>query len=310
MTLCESLNGATGHKTGLYRINGDYVEGINPGFKDTSDKLISDGMTYISANGYIICVDAEVSDESVNLIRVIGNLMLKKVEDETVKGLDYILKHDIPRDKLKGKYSGSTVFYIKNGAKVVDFIKGVYENCNIEIVKDKESLYLVKKSDDDEQEAMSIVNDIKQESNVDIIIGCGRLVSGSYTVKDSAEHAKEACRLAANLGYTKGFYHIDSMAVYGLIYSVADEKIEFYLRGGYSGFNEVVRDKELINTAEELFTWHLNISEAARRLYLHRNTLLYRVEKIKTLTGLDIKKFEEAVIFRTVVTIYKFRKNA
>jgi DNA-binding PucR family transcriptional regulator len=79
------------------------------------------------------------------------------------------------------------------------------------------------------------------------------------------------------------------------------------MNGGYDGFVDVVRDKELLSTAEELFKCHLNISEAARKLYLHRNTLLYRIEKIKNLSGLDIKKFEEAVIFRTVITLYKFK---
>jgi hypothetical protein len=118
-----------------------------------------------------------------------------------------------------------------------------------------------------------------------------------------------ASDLAFELGFKEGFYHIDKMTIYGLLYSIDDEKIDYYLHGGYSGFVEVVRDKELINTAEELFRCHLNISEAARKLYLHRNTLLYRIEKIKNLTGLDIKKFEEAVIFRTIITIYKFRRH-
>lgn len=86
------------------------------------------------------------------------------------------------------------------------------------------------------------------------------------------------------------------------------KKIEYYLKGSSDVFKNVAQEKELLKTAEELLKCNLNISEASRRLYLHRNTLLYRLEKIKNYTGLDIKKFDEAMVFKTLMTFYKFKK--
>jgi DNA-binding PucR family transcriptional regulator len=66
---------------------------------------------------------------------------------------------------------------------------------------------------------------------------------------------------------------------------------------------------ELIKTLEQVLTDNLNISQAARSLYLHRNTLLYRLDKIKTLTGLDPRCFEDAVLLKIALTMHKNNKN-
>lgn len=70
------------------------------------------------------------------------------------------------------------------------------------------------------------------------------------------------------------------------------------------GLKRVFGDAELMRTAECFIQNSLNISAAARALYMHRNTMMYRLDKIKRLTGLDIRSFEEAVAFSLLYGVY------
>ena len=75
-------------------------------------------------------------------------------------------------------------------------------------------------------------------------------------------------------------------------------------------YNEsnIFEDNEMIETAEEFLDNNLNVSETSRKLYLHRNTLTYRLDKIAGETGLDVRKFSDAVTFRLITMIKKLLK--
>lgn len=64
----------------------------------------------------------------------------------------------------------------------------------------------------------------------------------------------------------------------------------------------------MVNTAEEFLANSLNVSEASRNLFMHRNTLMYRLDKIERITGLDIRNFSDAVTFRVIAVLYKLLK--
>ena len=70
------------------------------------------------------------------------------------------------------------------------------------------------------------------------------------------------------------------------------------------GLKKVFADGELMRTAECFIKCSLNISTAARELYMHRNTMMYRLDKIKRTTGLDIRVFDEAVAFKILCCVY------
>lgn len=309
MTFCDKIQTALKLKVGIYNFEGGFIEGYDIGFIEvgTDDYMNNKDKTYIKCRNVIIGIDGNISQDAYNLIRMTYEVSSEKVIADFMQPLEYIIKNNVKNENIKGKYLGCNVLYVKSNIEVIDILRDIYEGFSYDTVTDDEGIYLVKTMEDVEQEAEAIINGISLERGTNIIIGAGRRVTGSYTIKDSAEHAKTASSLAQVLTFKEGYYHIDKMIMYGLIYSIDKSKIDYYINGGYSGFADVVRDKELIDTAEELFKCHLNISEAARRLYLHRNTLLYRIEKIKNLTGIDIKKFEEAVIFRIVISIHKLK---
>ena len=70
-------------------------------------------------------------------------------------------------------------------------------------------------------------------------------------------------------------------------------------------FKSIMKDKDMVNCIEEFFKYDLNVAETSRNSYLHRNTLLYRIEKIQHLTGLNLKCFEDAVAFKILMQVYR-----
>ena len=71
------------------------------------------------------------------------------------------------------------------------------------------------------------------------------------------------------------------------------------------GARDIFEDAEMVNTAEEFLQSSLNVSETSRKLYMHRNTLLYRLDKIEKATGLNIRQFPDAVSFRVLTILYR-----
>ncbi|MBQ7453118.1 MAG: helix-turn-helix domain-containing protein [Clostridia bacterium] len=71
-----------------------------------------------------------------------------------------------------------------------------------------------------------------------------------------------------------------------------------------SAFEEMMNNFELVSCVVAMMNHDLNVSETSRGAFLHRNTLIYRIDKIKKLTGLDIRKFEDATTFKTLMAVY------
>ncbi len=67
--------------------------------------------------------------------------------------------------------------------------------------------------------------------------------------------------------------------------------------------------EELVNTAEHFFQNNLNVCQASKTGFMHRNTLIYRIDKIKKMLGLDIRRFEDAVTLHTILTIIKIEQD-
>lgn len=308
MAFCEKLSLTLNSDVALYDLKGNLIEGKDIGFISTDDIYYMNEATYIRISKNIIAVKRELSQDAVSLVKLLAINNIEEAADY-MQPLEYILKNNVSKEELRGRFIGYSVLYIQSKQNIKDILESIYETTDVSIVEDDEGIYLVNIFEDAEQEAESIIDGISQETGTNVVIGIGRKVGEGYTIKDSANHAKACVNLVNMLGFKEGVYHIDKMIMYGILHSCDESKIDFYLYGGYNGFYDVLKDKELLDTAEELFRCHLNVSEASRKLYLHRNTLLYRLEKIKNLTGLDIKKFEEAVIFRTVVVLHKLKRR-
>ena len=84
---------------------------------------------------------------------------------------------------------------------------------------------------------------------------------------------------------------------------------ESYLRVLFSPRTEKVLSKDIMDTIDTFFRKDLNLSDTARQLYIHRNTLVYRLDKVYRHTGLDLRKFDDAVTFRIFMELKKRRRK-
>ncbi len=145
---------------------------------------------------------------------------------------------------------------------------------------------------------------VYEETGAHIRIAIGGTVKTVADLSTSFSQAMTAVRMR-NAIDSKGDIH--SFKEYVLIKMLEDlpkyklnENLETLLD---SGAREIFSDEEMINTAEEFLENSLNISETSRKLYLHRNTLTYRLDKIEKATGLNIRKFSDAVTFRLITIL-------
>ena len=178
---------------------------------------------------------------------------------------------------------------------------------------DDEQLAFVKFVDDESDEYQSsteyaefLKQSIYEETGASVKIAIGGTVKTVADLSTSFSQAMTAVRMI-NAIDAKGDVH--SYKEYVLIRMLEDlpkyklnENLETLMD---TGAREIFSDEEMINTAEEFLENSLNVSETSRKLYLHRNTLTYRLDKIEKATGLNIRKFSDAVTFRLITILSK-----
>lgn len=149
-----------------------------------------------------------------------------------------------------------------------------------------------------------------EEAGIRARVGVGCEMGSFGEISVSYAQAASALRMGEMLG-DKGDVH--SYREYLLVRMLSDvprEKIrESLSRFRIGGEEEVFGDEELFGTAEAFLESDLNLSETSRALFIHRNTLSYRLDKIERLTGLNIRKFPDAVTFRVITVLLKLIKE-
>ena len=137
-------------------------------------------------------------------------------------------------------------------------------------------------------------------------------VSYGTTVEELRELSKsyKEARMALDVGkifYSGDSIHsYDSLGIGRLIYQLPANLCKLFIDEIYGGSLPKEVDEEILHTAEVFLENNLNVSETARQLYIHRNTLVYRIEKLKAATGLDVRYFDDALTFKiaTMVSSY------
>ena len=148
------------------------------------------------------------------------------------------------------------------------------------------------------------------EAMIKIRVGYGNVVE---QIPDIAQSYQEA-KLALEVG--KVFYAERETISYGrlgigrLIYQLPMSLCDMFIKEVFGDkIPEILEDEESMSTINKFFENNLNISETARQLYVHRNTLVYRLERIEKIIGLDIRKFDDAMTFRIAVMVLAHVKD-
>lgn len=159
---------------------------------------------------------------------------------------------------------------------------------------------------DIEKLAQSIVDTLSSEFYIHCVVGIGTLVKG---IKDLARSFKES-QVALEVGKVfdteKGVVTYEHLGVARLIYQLPTTLCEMFLKEVFKRGSIETLDQETLFTIQRFFENNLNVSETSRKLFVHRNTLVYRLEKIKKLTGLDLREFEDAIVFKVALMVKKY----
>ena len=190
------------------------------------------------------------------------------------------------------------------GSKSKDFITAVDEK-NIIVVKE----VLENESYNDlNKTAELILNLFHINDDQEIHISYGTIVN---EIKEVSRSYKEA-RMALDVG--KIFFEERNIVAYStlgigrLIYQLPIPLCKMFIKEIFDGKSPDEFDEETLTTINKFFENSLNVSETSRQLYIHRNTLVYRLDKLQKSTGLDLRVFEDAITFKIALMVVKYMK--
>ena len=159
---------------------------------------------------------------------------------------------------------------------------------------------------DMEKLAASIVDTLQGDHYIKAVVGIGTPIGN---IKDLASSFKEA-QIAMEVGKVfdteRQVISYDHLGIARLIYQLPTTLCEAFLREVFKQESIDSLDAETLFTIQRFFENNLNVSETSRGLFVHRNTLVYRLEKIRKLTGLDLRNFDDAIVFKVALMVKKY----
>lgn len=157
-----------------------------------------------------------------------------------------------------------------------------------------------------EKIANNVISTLSNDYYAKVSIGISSVVD---SIKDLAKAYKEA-QVALDVGKVfeteKNIISYENLGIGRLIYQLPTTMCEMFLQEVFKKGSLDSLDKETLMTIQCFFENNLNVSETSRKLFVHRNTLVYRLEKIRKLTGLDLREFEHAITFKVALMVQKY----
>ena len=209
------------------------------------------------------------------------------------------------------KRTDAVIEFVKNlsDLRAGDFVTTVDEH-SVVLVKDVSNI-----KEDREQElediARSLVDSIHMEAMVKVRVGYGNVVTQIQELSSSFQEAKMALQVGRIFYAEKDTISYGKLGIGRLIYQLPMSLCDMFIKEVFGDtIPEILEDEEAMSTISKFFENNLNISETARQLYVHRNTLVYRLERIEKAIGLDIRKFDDAMTFRIAVMVLAHVKDA
>ncbi len=154
-----------------------------------------------------------------------------------------------------------------------------------------------------------IKQSLYEEMGVKVKIAVGGVVKNVCELSLSFSQAETTQRMTSVLGSKGDIHSFKEYVLIKMLEELPKHKLSENLQTLMdAGVKEIFSDEEMVSTAEEFLENSLNTSETSRKLYLHRNTLIYRLDKIEKATGLNIRKFSDAITFRLITILSRLVK--
>ncbi len=161
-------------------------------------------------------------------------------------------------------------------------------------------------SEDLEKLAQTMEDTLKNELFVKTVIGFGTVAEHLRSLADSYKEAQTAIDVGKVFDTEKSIINYENLGIGRLIYQLPTTLCEIFLSEVFKKNSIDSLDQETLFTINKFFENNLNVSETSRKLFVHRNTLVYRLEKIKKLTGLDLRQFDHAIVFKVALMVRKY----
>lgn len=154
--------------------------------------------------------------------------------------------------------------------------------------------------------ASDICDAINTELLVKVVVGIGTVARHLRELADRYKEAQTAIEVGKVFETDKSVIHYENLGIGRIIYQLPTTLCEMFLSEIFKKNPIESLDAETLYTINKFFENNLNVSETSRKLFVHRNTLVYRLEKIKKLTGLDLREFDHAIVFKVALMVKKY----
>lgn len=192
------------------------------------------------------------------------------------------------------------LFYTSAG----DFVTSVDQK-SIIVIKalEKEESY-----DTLQETAKMLVDMLNSEAMTSVRVAYGTIVNEIKGLSKSYKEAKMALDVAGIFYAEKTIIAYNTLGIGRLIYQLPVNLCRIFIREIFGDEVPDEIDEEMLHTVNKFFENNLNVSETSRQLFIHRNTLMYRIEKLQRVTGLDIRVFDDALTFKIALMVVNYMK--
>lgn len=251
--------------------------------------------------------------EDENVLPLLINAIVRDIKHDINKRCniikDIIENKDVKESDIKEAYS----FLMKkfsliliNVDKEIDLsmslLQDGYNDENISIVNHKKNILIIGMLEDVYDHALSIKETLEYNLKDDFLISFGT-VDGYENLSKLVKRCENKIELAKKFGMSNEILSETSLVFEDIVDSIDKDMKNRLIEKFDPGFKKL--DNEMMKTIEVFFNCGLNITESAKNLYIHRNTLIYRIEKIQKCTGFDIKDFNMASMFKILFLLWK-----
>ena len=197
---------------------------------------------------------------------------------------------------------------------VVEIVRSIFPTKQKDFVTavDEKSIILVKelKEKDSKEEidqiSKHIYDTLSAEAMTSVYVAIGTVVNDLKNVSASYKEAKMALEVGKIFEENKKIVNYEQLGIGRLIYQLPAPLCKMFINEVLHGLSMDQFDEETLTTVNKFFENNLNVSETSRQLYIHRNTLVYRLDKLQKMTGLDLRNFDDAIIFKIMLMVSKY----
>ena len=190
------------------------------------------------------------------------------------------------------------------GSGSSDFATAVDEN-NVIVVNELEESDCYRELSD---AAHEIVENLKNEGMHDVRVAYGTVVNEIKEVSRSYKEAKMALDVGKIFFDERNVIAYSALGIGRLIYQLPIPLCKMFIKEIFKSKSPDEFDEETLTTINKFFENSLNVSETSRQLFIHRNTLVYRLDKLQKSTGLDLRVFDDAITFKIALMVVKYMK--